>query len=479
MDAKTKTFIRNYTTALKEHNAAIFAGAGLSKASGFVDWKGLLRHIAEDLHLDIDKEQDLVALTQFHINEKGGNRSSLNQTLVEEFTKDSTKTRNHRILAALPIGIYWTTNYDTLIEDALRDAGKTPDVKITHENLAVCRPRRDAIVYKMHGDIAQPENVVVSKDDYEAYNLRRPLFATALQGDLVSKTFLFIGFSFDDPNLNHILGRIRVLLGENQREHFCFFRRVSRQDYDSDADYEYGKIKQELRINDLKRYSIDGILVDDYPQITEILARIQDSFNRNTVFISGSADDYGAWEANSALNFIHTLAYKLLENDFKIVSGFGLGIGSTVINGCLEYVNSTNYRHLDEYLSMRPFPQVITGSKSKEELWKEYRKDMISNAGSSLFLFGNKKGPNGTIDEADGVFQEFEIAKQIGLKLVPVGATGFVAKKLWKQVIAEFDSLYPDYSHLRKDFEFLGNEGESHETLVATIVRILNAIRGD
>ena len=70
MDTQRRAFIRDYTRALTENNAAVFAGAGLSKSSGFVDWRALLRHIAEDLRLDIDKEQDLVALTQYHINEK-------------------------------------------------------------------------------------------------------------------------------------------------------------------------------------------------------------------------------------------------------------------------------------------------------------------------------------------------------------------------------------------------------------------------
>jgi hypothetical protein len=81
---------------------------------------------------------------------------------------------------------------------------KTPDVKTTVENLATTVPRRDAVVYKMHGDVSQPDKAVVTKDDYESYESHRHLFSTALRRDLVSKTFLFIGFSFNDPNLNYV-----------------------------------------------------------------------------------------------------------------------------------------------------------------------------------------------------------------------------------------------------------------------------------
>lgn len=84
---------------------------------------------------------------------------------------------------------------------------------------------RDVVVYKMHGDISDPSSAVLTKDDYEAYNIYRSLFSTALQGDLISKTFVFIGFSFEDPNLNSILSRIRVLLNDNQRSHYCLLKK--------------------------------------------------------------------------------------------------------------------------------------------------------------------------------------------------------------------------------------------------------------
>ena len=52
----------------------------------------------------------------------------------------------------------------------------------------------------MHGDIDNPADAVISKDDYEAYPLKMGAFVSALRGDLVEKTFLFLGFSFTDPN---------------------------------------------------------------------------------------------------------------------------------------------------------------------------------------------------------------------------------------------------------------------------------------
>lgn len=194
MKRQLTQFVDKYVKAINAENAAIFAGAGLSVATGLVNWKELLREMAEELELDVDKETDLISLAQYYENEKGG-RGSINDQLIEQFTKDVVESENHRTLASLPIKTYWTTNYDDLIEKTLEKTGKLTDVKRVPENLAVSKPRRDAIIYKMHGDISLSHDAVLTKDDYESYNEKRQLFTTALQGDLVSKTFLFIGFS--------------------------------------------------------------------------------------------------------------------------------------------------------------------------------------------------------------------------------------------------------------------------------------------
>ena len=127
-----------------------------------------MRSLAADIGLDVDRENDLIAVAQYHLNERGG-RQRINQTLVNEFSERAKITENHRILTRLPIDTYWTTNYDHLIEDALREAGKRADIKTSEENLAITLHRRDAIVYKMHGDVSRPASAVVTKDDYELY----------------------------------------------------------------------------------------------------------------------------------------------------------------------------------------------------------------------------------------------------------------------------------------------------------------------
>ena len=216
-----ESFYKHFVKAMHEGNAGVFVGAGLSRACGYVDWRGMLRDIAADIGLDVDQETDLIALAQFHLTKHLMNRAKLDRLIIEEFTKNTTLSDNHRLLANLPIDTVWTTNYDKLIESAFEEAHRRVDVKKTPENLQHPLPGRGVTVYKMHGDVDSPQDAVLTKEDYETYDLNRELFSIKLKGDLVGKTFLFIGFSFTDPNIDYILSRIRALLGKGQRSALC------------------------------------------------------------------------------------------------------------------------------------------------------------------------------------------------------------------------------------------------------------------
>jgi NAD-dependent SIR2 family protein deacetylase len=148
MNNQAERFVETFIKELEEENVAIFAGAGLSVGAGYVDWRKLLQPIAQELDLDIDQEHDLISIAQYHLNEKQ-NRIGLNRALIEQLSPGHAPTENHRILARLPIKTYWTTNYDKLLEESLKAAGKIPDVKYTVDHLKLTKPKRDAIIYKM------------------------------------------------------------------------------------------------------------------------------------------------------------------------------------------------------------------------------------------------------------------------------------------------------------------------------------------
>ena len=328
----------------------------------------------------------------------------------------------------------------------------------------------------MHGDKSNPDEAILIKDDYEKYYREHAQFITALSGDLISKTFLFIGFSFTDPNIDYILSRVRIDYGQNNRQHYAIMRRVKRKDYKDKAEYEYAKRKHELFIADLIRYNIRALLIDEYDEITDILNEISRRLNQNNVFISGSAVEYGDYTESDAIDFITSLSQRLIAADYNIISGFGLGIGSAVITGALQEIYINRKIINDDRLLLRPFPQGIKDDTTRKELWKQYREDMISRAGISVYLFGNKLD-NGHIVPANGVKSEYEIAVDKHNLIVPVGCTGYVAQEIWNEVNEKLDAYYTNVDkNLKKAFAKL-NEKTGKEELIENIIAFIELFK--
>lgn len=444
MDLKVvEPIVEKLSKELREDNVAVFVGAGLSRAAGYVDWAGLLAPLAKELGLDSAKEEDLVGVAQFYLNHHRDNRNALNQQLLEAFSDLKQPHENHEILARLPIRSYWTTNYDKLIEKSLGAAGKIVDSKYTVAQLATTKPHRDVILFKMHGDIDHPGDTILTREDYERYHLpqKQGPFITALSGDLVEKTFLFLGFSFSDPNLNYILSRVRIAFAKDQRAHYCVMKRREKLADESGDEFRYAAVRQDLMIEDLKRYNINTILVDNYNEITELLRMWEKRFRLGTVFVSGSAAEYGKWGRDGTEAFLRRLGTELIKRNFRVTTGFGLGVGGALVTGAIQEIYSSPTRTIEEQLVMRPFPIGITDAAERNATFKKYRDEMVSQSGIAIFVLGNKE-TGGKVIPADGLKAEFEQAAAAGLCLIPIGASGYMSETLWNEVLADPGRYY-------------------------------------
>lgn len=426
-EVSKRELIKSVELAINSEELAAFIGAGLSIPAGFSSWENLLIKPAGDIGLDIKKEaHDLVSLAQYYSNVK--NRTSVDDLIRQEFSKLVDPTKNHELLSKLPISTYWTTNYDKLIEKALERNMKVPFVKMKDEHLRGTNANFDAIVYKLHGDVDSPEDAVITRSDYEEFGYeKRRLFREVLEGDLLTKTFLFLGFSFSDPNFNYVISRLRVLLSEKKtRNHYCIMKSVS----DKEEDFEYKKIKQKLKIEDLNRYGIYTCLVNDHSEVTDLLEIIVNNYRRKKIFISGSANHYDGYSNQEAQSYVHKLSYALISNGYSIVNGYGKGIGEFVLNGVADYCLAHRNIKISDVLTVIPFPQSSSSGIDLNELYKENRSQMIETCGIALFIFGNNQ--NEMI--ASGVIDEYNLAKSKGLVCLPIGYTGGAAKHIFDNI---------------------------------------------
>lgn len=430
-----QVLVEKYSIAIDSGEAAIFAGAGLSIGAGYVDWVNLLEGAAKEIRLNSHVEKhDLVSLAQYYLNESGNNRGNLNEILNNHFGRKLEPTENHRILAKLPISTYWSTNYDCLIEKALENSGKVCDVKYEDSQLKRSQPNRDVTVYKMHGDVNHIDSTVITRDDYQVYERYHSLTREVLEGDMLTKTFLFIGVSFSDPNINYILGRIRVLLSGNTRTHYCFLKRILVTDCRDSNEFAYKTRKQELQINDLGRYGISVCLVNEYDEITEVLKLLYQRYKRKTIFISGSADVYDPFTEDNARYFLQSLAARIIsrKHNYRIVSGYGYGVGEFLLNGVVEECQKSMGRKLLDCITLLPIPYRKSSDASyRAQLARKHREEIIGSSGLSMFVFGNKR-KDGILENADGMRAEYDLASELNSIQLPVPCTGYMSKLLYE-----------------------------------------------
>ncbi|MCT7694005.1 MAG: USG protein, partial [Lactobacillus iners] len=197
-------------------------------------------------------------------------------------------------------------------------------------------------------------------------------------------------------------------------------------------EYEYDTIKQNLEIADLGRYGIKICLIDSYEKITEILKNILNRYKRKTVFLSGSAETYAPLDTQVAKDFIRKLSLELVKNGYKVVNGYGLGVGTYVINGIAEYCYNDSNIKIEDRLKLMPFPLSAKNNEQLRATWRKYREEMISQCGIAIYMFGNKKKDEKNIN-ANGIKEEFNIAESYQLVNIPLAFTGSMAQELYSE----------------------------------------------
>jgi hypothetical protein len=428
-------FLKEFPGALTDETAAIFVGAGVSIGAGYPSWKTLLHEIGEELGVSSADVSDLAALAQWHIRRSSG-ATKIRQVIRNEIGVEHPVPSTLEIVARFPVRHIWTTNYDTLIERAFGALMRPLDVISSAPDLSL-KPRAGAVrLYKMHGTVGQLNDVVISTDDYELFRSKRGAYMPLLQAHLSSLSVLFLGLSFTDPNVRHVLSLIRETFTEAPPEHFAIVRPPQPEEYRNAEEY-HARLKQhELWADDLQRYGLRAVEIESYGEVPGLLKQVERKLAERRVWVSGS------WpigvEGDDRVEFVYEVArglgHALGQMGLSLVSGSGVLVGSAVLSGFLSALQKTGIWDLDRRLVSRPFPQPLQGSEPDREQWAMLRAELGRLSGVALFI-GGRKIVDGQIVVADGVFAERQIAENNGAFILPIGATGGAAKRIAQDLV--------------------------------------------
>jgi len=219
-----RTNLRNISNARQKNKLVVFAGAGVSIDSGVPDWKELI----EAFKSDINKiDGDYLEIAESHSYNRGKKEHIERLQEVVKYGKTVFNPIHEKIVELHPFHII-TTNYDNHFEQVIEGANYR--YSIIKKDIDLPYSKTNSLLIKMHGDIEE-KNIVLSKKDYSRYSKNFPLIKGFVEGLFATQLVLFVGFSFDDPNLQSILGYVKKILGKNNQPPYLLL--ISPENYEN------------------------------------------------------------------------------------------------------------------------------------------------------------------------------------------------------------------------------------------------------
>lgn len=150
-------------------------------------------------------------------------------------------SEQHRVLANLPIRIYITTNFDNMMADALKEAGKAPEVVICpwrdglmlDESVYDREPgyipsKERPLVYHLFGHLSLPDSMVLTEDDYFEFMIgftankkRTPqVIPPAVLRAFTDSALLVLGFHLDDWAFRAMFRTVMIQQGGGRRARY-------------------------------------------------------------------------------------------------------------------------------------------------------------------------------------------------------------------------------------------------------------------
>ncbi len=139
----------------------------------------------------------------------------------------------YHILAALPATVFIAANPDTLLIQALAEAGKQPDTCFAFWKRGLEPPApydkeptvQQPLVYYLFGHFNEPDSLVLTEDDYFDYligaSINRALVPKVVRHALTNRSLLFLGFQITDWSFRVLYRLIMSQEGGARRGRFA------------------------------------------------------------------------------------------------------------------------------------------------------------------------------------------------------------------------------------------------------------------
>ena len=237
--------------AIKNNRLVVFAGSGLSTKFKLPTWKKLtedvISEINEKIFNDLLPLLESGLLTPIEVLDK----IQMEHTKVRSYIKENFKIdMNQDFLLHKKIlevtGAIITTNYDNAFEEACSNT-IIPSKYTSNFNISEINKSGKPYIFKLHGCYTEPDNCVIFSNDYKKLYHGDTSSKEKLKSIFIDKTILFVGFSFNDSDINLIFSSLDTLF-DNHNHHYIltkeekgyekykFLKPIIIKDYETDID---------------------------------------------------------------------------------------------------------------------------------------------------------------------------------------------------------------------------------------------------
>ena len=197
----------------------VLFGAGVSFPSGLPSWGGLLQKLSDKAGYNEKEFKDLCEmglLDQATLIEEKMMESGLDfNSGVAECVAHGRYTPAHSIIGTLHLPAV-TTNYDRLYEQAVESQARRAEENVFSlpwDAAKVSRlPGNVRRLLKLHGCVAHPESIVLSRADYMRYEDHWRAMRGVVHQNLMERELLILGFSMTDDNVHLIIDQVRKVV---------------------------------------------------------------------------------------------------------------------------------------------------------------------------------------------------------------------------------------------------------------------------
>ena len=454
MPIEKKQFLKQFSQHALDERISLFLGAGGSCDAGYPTWANLFAPLAKELETPIDESTDYYRLAQYYANNFG--QAELRKRINERINRNQYNSPLIEELLQVGFSNVWTTNFDNAIELNYQQKDILANKVFRDSDFSNIDINKRVNIFKMNGDISNLEGIIATQGDFEKYRDSHQIMMMFFKRELISSTFLFIGYSFTDHLVLDCLSEINRYLGESASYHYTIMKRNTKNPY---FNYFIEDIE--------RRYHIRTLLVDDYSEIPRILAELNDCIRRKKVFISGAFSSFDSQITEFSHSLSRNLTKELLSNDYRIVNGIGRRFGTHLVGYANEYLAKQGVKNIEKHLIVKPFVGNEEGAEYEK---KKLREKVIEQCGTAIFVFG--ENDQNSVDKTSGVWEEYEIAVKQHKNIIPISYSGFVSEQIWTTV----KNNLTEYPYLEKYMDIL-LETTNTDSISKAIVQILDSVQ--